>query len=131
MIRFGERLLFVDLGATAISNSGEGQLIGAELAGCRIVIEVKEFRSRSVISDLEQAIGQYSLYQLLLNKVDPEREIFLAISSKTYNEIFNEPIGKVVIRDLPLKLVVINLELSEVEQWIPSNPIEKSSNESS
>ncbi len=65
MIAYGERFLFVDLGA-------ESGLIGAEQGGDRIAIEIKELRGRSVIAELEQAIGQYVLYQLLLAQVDPD-----------------------------------------------------------
>lgn len=59
------------------------------------------------------------LYRLLLNKVDPRREIYLAISDITYKEIFNEPIGEVVIRDLPMQLLVVDVEKVEVKLWIP------------
>ena len=116
VISYGERFLFVDLGA-------ESQFMGAEQGGCRIAIEIKELRGRSVIAELEQAIGQYVLYQLLLTQVDPDRIIYLAVTTQTYDDLFQEPIGKLVLRDLPLKLVVVDIELQEVSQWIP-NPFE-------
>ena len=112
VISYGDRFLFVDLGI-------EGQFIGAERQDSRIAVEIKEFRGRSAIADLEQAIGQYVLYRLLLNKVDPRREIYLAISDVTYKEIFNEPIGEVVIRDLPMQLLVVDVEKVKVKLWIP------------
>ena len=55
MISYGDRFKFVDLGI-------EGRFIGAEREDSRIAIEIKEFRGRSAIADLEQAIGQYVLY---------------------------------------------------------------------
>ncbi len=75
-----------------------------------------------LIVDLEQAIGQYSLYRILLNQIDPERDLYLAISEATYNDIFDEPIGKLAIAEIPLKLVIVNLSTKEITQWIPSNP---------
>jgi len=57
VISYGERFLFVDLGI-------ERQLIGARLGNYRVAVEVKELRGRSVIVELEQAIGQYMLYKL-------------------------------------------------------------------
>jgi hypothetical protein len=127
VISYGERFLFVDLGAKESEGLKEiqRQFLGAERDNSRIAIEIKEFRGKSVIADLQQVIGQYVLYRLLLTKVDPEREIYLAITDLTYNEIFSEPIGKVVISDLPLKLLVIDLERAEVKQWIPSHMTEK------
>jgi hypothetical protein len=127
VISYGERFLFVDIGARESEGLEQiqGQLLGAERDNSHIAIEIKEFRGKSVIADLEQAIGQYVLYRLLLAKVDPEREIYLAIADLTYNEIFSEPIGKVVISDLPLKLLVVALERAEVKQWIPPRMTEK------
>lgn len=96
IISYGERFLFIDLGATElISTDG---IIGAVRGEQKIAIEIKNFRSKSPIVDLEQAIGQYILYQLLLKQVDPERTIYLAITDKMNEEIFREPIGQLVIR---------------------------------
>ena len=121
VISYGERFLFVDLGAVEVSQAGE--LIGAQRQGRRIAVEIKELRGPSVIADLEQAIGQYVLYRLLLNKIDPERELYLAVSVIVYDEIFSEPLGELVINELPLQLLVIALDSSEVQQWIPPRPI--------
>jgi XisH protein len=112
VISYGDRFLFIDLGAVS-------RFIGAERDGQRLAIEIKGLRGRSAIAELEQAIGQYVLYQLLLRVVDPERTIYLAISIQTYEEIFQEPIGQLVIQDLPLNLLVVDTRLNEVNQWIP------------
>ena len=119
VISYGERFLFVDLGASS--------MIGIKQGTKDIAIEIKEFRGQSQIADLEQAIGQYTLYRLLLNQVDPEREVYLAIPEETYNDIFSEPIGKLAIAQLSLKLVIVNLAKQEISQWIPARPIKKSS----
>jgi XisH protein len=65
VISYGDHFLFIDLGMTS-------RFIGAERSGKRLAIEIKELRGRSVIAELEQAIGQYVLYRLLLTQVDPE-----------------------------------------------------------
>ena len=119
VISYGERFLFVDLGASS--------MIGIRQGTKDIAIEIKEFRGQSQIADLEKAIGQYTLYRLLLNQVDPEREVYLAIPEETYNDIFSEPIGKLAIAQLSLKLVIVNLAKQEISQWIPARPIKKSS----
>ncbi|MDJ1178219.1 element excision factor XisH family protein [Roseofilum sp. BLCC_M91] len=104
--------MFVDLGIT-------GQFIGAERGNYRIAIEIKELRGKSPMVELEQAMGQYTLYRLLLAQVDPERSLYLAVSTQVYKELFQEPIGKLVIRDLPLNLLIVDVETVEVKQWIP------------
>lgn len=128
VISYGERFLFVDLAATESSTLDHlaGRFIGAEYQNSRIAIEIKEFRGPSVIANLEQAIGQYILYQLLLKQVDPERPVYLAVPDITYYALFSEPIGELVIAEIPLKLIIIDLQKAEVKQWIPARPIEKS-----
>ena len=127
VISYGDRFLFIDLAATLAStvNQAQGSFIGATKENQRIAIEIKDFRGQSVIADLEQAIGQYTLYQLLLSRIEPERELYLAITDTIYSNIFNEPIGELVITEMPLKLIIINLKTVEVIQWIPARPIEK------
>lgn len=41
------------------------------------------------------------------------------------NDIFYEPIGKLAIAEIPLKLVIVDVNTKEITQWIPSNPIKQ------
>ena len=84
VITYGERFLFVNLGAEDTQATQEvfGDFIGAVRANLRIAVEIKELRGQSVIVELEQAIGQYVLYRLLLNRIEPERSVYLAIPDK-------------------------------------------------
>ena len=124
VISYGSRFLFLDLAADK-TNTFTGSLISAEQGNAKIAVEIKELQGKSIIFALEQAIGQYSLYQLLLKHTDHDRKIYLAVSSKTYEEFFQEPIGKIIISDLPVRLVVVDLDREEVTLWIPNKPTEK------
>lgn len=115
VISYGERFLFVDLAA---SHTSAGEFIGAQRKDQKIAVEIKEFRGKSAVHSLEQAIGQYVLYQLLLKQIDPKRRIYLAISNIAYDEIFSEPIGELVINELPMDLIVIDMQARQVKQWI-------------
>lgn len=128
VIAYGERFLFVDLAAEELqaSKAFSGNFIGARQANVCIAVEIKELRGHSVIVELEQAIGQYVLYGLLLNRIDPDRKVYLAIPEKAYQELFTEAIGELVISDLPLRLVVIDMKNAEVKKWIPARPTEPS-----
>ncbi len=118
VIAYGERFLFIDLGATEIGLLSA--IVGASRSNERIAIEIKTFRSASLITELQQAIGQYQLYFLLLQEVDPDRTLYLAISEDVHHNFFREPIGQLVIKNLPLNLIVVNLEKEEIIQWIRS-----------
>jgi hypothetical protein len=120
VISYGERFLFIDLAARLdVLNGIAGRFIGARRDSSRIAVEIKEFRGNSAIADLEQAIGQYVLYRLLLEQVDPDRELYLTVTDKTFEGIFSEPIGELVIRQLPMKLLIVDVEAVEVKRWIP------------
>ena len=127
VISYGEKFLFIDLGAKDRINieKAQSQLIGVEKDNVKIAIEIKSFRNQSPLVDLEQAIGQYILYKIILKQVDPTRIIYLAITQETYNEIFDEPIGQLVIQELQLNLIIIDIIQLEIKQWIPKRPIEK------
>jgi hypothetical protein len=120
IISYGKRNLFVDFGAIEAPTHGEtkGIIIGAQQEDRRIAVEVKEFRGKSPMADLEQAIGQYVLYRLLLNKIEPKRELYLAVIDVVYEQVFSTPIGEVVINDLPLRLIVVDSKTVEVKEWI-------------
>ncbi|MGK7945857.1 MAG: XisH family protein [Microcystaceae cyanobacterium] len=111
MIRWGKRDLYIDLGAQ--------KLIAAEKNNQKIAIEIKSFVSKSPINDLEKALGQYILYYDLLAKLQPERILYLAISQETYIDVFEDPIGQVLLENQRLKLLVFNEIKEIILQWIP------------
>jgi hypothetical protein len=49
--------------------------------------------SFSQVSDLETALGQYIVYLNILEEVENDRLLYLAIRQATYQEIFSEAIG--------------------------------------
>jgi hypothetical protein len=93
-LKIGQRTLNVDLGAE--------KLFAAEKEGRKIAVEVKSFVSASPVNDLEEAVGQYIIYEDILERLEPERIIYLAIRAEVYAQIFSEPIGQLLLekRDL-------------------------------
>ncbi|MFE1744778.1 element excision factor XisH family protein [Coleofasciculus sp. H7-2] len=82
-------------------------------------LKSRSFEATRQLLTQEQAIGQYVLYRLLLEQVDPDRELYLAVADTTFDGIFSEPIGELVRRELPMKLLIVDLEAQEVKRWIP------------
>ncbi len=89
ILTIGKKDLFVDLGAK--------KLISAEKGERKIAVEIKSFIGVSLVNDLEKALGQYTLYLDILADKEPERLLYLAIRAKTFAEIFEEPIGKILL----------------------------------
>lgn len=108
------RNLFVDLGAE--------RLIAAERGVERIAIEVKSFRSASDMKDLEDAVGQFVVYEHLLTRYDPNRILYLAVPDNVRASIFEEEAGAVLIEDRVIRLFTFNPNQEVIVQWIPKTP---------
>ena len=102
--------LFVDLGAE--------RLIGAEKGVKKIAIEIKSFRSPSDMKDLEEAVGQFVLYEHLLTRYEPERKLYLAVPEDIRKSVFEEEAGQVLIEDKILRLLTFDTTKEEVVKWI-------------
>lgn len=110
ILSIGKKDLFVDLGAE--------KLIAAEKEHQKIAVEIKSFIGNSQVNDLENALGQYILYyQVLLEKED-KRVLYLAIKKSAYEEIFEEPIGKILLKRKIINLVVFDEKKEEIIKWI-------------
>jgi hypothetical protein len=103
--------LFIDLGAE--------RLIAAERGLEKIAIEVKSFRSASDMKDLEDAVGQFVLYEHLLTRYDPNRTLYLAIPDAVRVSIFEEEAGAVLIEDQVIRLFTFSPTQEVIVQWIP------------
>jgi hypothetical protein len=111
-LQIGKRNLSVDLGA-------ERSLIGAEKDVRRIAVEIKTFGSASPVSDLQQAVGQYSMYESVLARMQPDRELYLAISREARNTIFGEELGRLMLAEYIHRIVCIDIESEEILEWNP------------
>lgn len=109
-IEYEEIMVFADLAAE--------RLLAAERAERMIVIEIKSFVGRSPVHDLEVALGQYALYQGLLEVTAPERKLYLAISDTVHAELFGQKAVQLVVRRFQLSLIVVNVNAEEIVTWI-------------
>ncbi|HAG81883.1 MAG TPA: fatty-acid synthase [Cyanobacteria bacterium UBA12227] len=110
-LRWGKKDMYVDLGAR--------QLLAAEREERKIAVEIKSFVSNSEIEDLKNAVGQFVLYRSVMRKTDPERILYLAVRDITFNSLFEEPVGQLLIADENLKLIVFEAQNEVIVQWIP------------
>ncbi len=113
-LRWGTKDMYVDLGAQ--------RFLGAEKGDRKIAVEVKSFRSPSLMDALEKSIGQFILYDDVLERVEPDRTLYLAVSADVYHELFEEPVGQLLLSKGRLRLLVVSTEAEEIEQWTPRPP---------
>ena len=67
---------------------------------------------------LEEAVGQYEIYRLLLAATDPERALYMAVSGGTYRGVLADQFGQFVVSGLNLHLVVFDEQQERIVQWI-------------
>ena len=103
--------LFIDLRAE--------RLLAAEKDQQKIAVEIKSFTGPSDMADLERALGQYVLYHDVLAERESERMLYLAIPEETWLELFEEPIGQLLLKNKRARLLVFDPLQEEVRRWIP------------
>ena len=112
---------FVDLAGVHHIADTSTALLGCHREDHKIAVEVKEFRG-SIIRSFQQAIGQYTLYRLLLSDFEPDRELYMAVTNTVYDNVFDRPIGQLVLRGVPINLIVVDAAIEEIQQWIKPTP---------
>lgn len=110
ILKWGAKDLFIDLGAE--------KFLAAEKQGRKIAVEVKSFVGLSEVEDLKNAVGQFVLYHDILSRVEPDRELYLAVRDVTFVAIFDEPIGKILLENQRIRLIVFDANMEVIRQWI-------------
>jgi hypothetical protein len=75
------------------------------------------FGSASPISELEKAIGQYGLYRSLLRRLEPDRELFLAVAEDIYVDFLQQSAVQEVLTDHQIRLLVFEPLREEIVTW--------------
>ncbi|MDZ4769790.1 MAG: element excision factor XisH family protein [Chloroflexota bacterium] len=110
------RKLYVDIGAE--------KLLFAERQQKKIAVEIKSFIGVSDLVALYQAVGQYTLYKLALEKLQPDRVLYLAVTDLVFTKIFQLDIGSVLIENNSLSMVTFNVDSEEIVEWLHTNQTE-------
>ncbi len=101
--------LAIDLGAE--------RMIAAEREYEEIAVEIKSFINSSQVADLEDAIGQYEIYDIFLKRQAPTRKLYLAIPHHAWVNIFSREVGQITVKELGIHLIIYFLSDKEPLQW--------------
>jgi hypothetical protein len=111
LIPYGDRRRFIDRGA-------ERPTIGAERGSERSAVEIASFVADSPVRDLQEAVGQFVVYRALLAQTEPERTLFLAVSTGVQDSVLSEPLGQLVAADVRLRVLVFDPHQQKEVRWI-------------
>jgi hypothetical protein len=88
--------------------------------GRRIIVEIKCFlESRTELTEVYRAFGQYLIYRAALELDEKTVPLYLAVPLSSYLTVFQCAIVQKAMRDANIRLVVIDLTTEEVVTWIP------------
>ena len=108
-IEYGSEDMYVDLGAE--------RLLAAQKNSQKIAVEIKSFAGTSTITELHNALGQYQVYLAVLEKTDPDRQLFLALSESSYHELSAMSTFELVVNRFGVALLVVSVDIEEIFQW--------------
>ena len=108
-IEYGLEDMYVDLGAE--------RLLGAQKDSEKIAVEIKSFAGTSTITELHNALGQYQVYLAVLEKIDPDRKLFLALSESSYQELSSMSTFELVTTRFGVALLVVSVDIEEIFEW--------------
>ena len=110
-LSWGGKDMYVDLGAE--------RLLAAEKGQRRIAVEVQSFLSDSIMEDLEKALGQFIPYRTVLAKLDPDRVLYLAVPNDVARDLFEEPLGRLLVESNLAQVIGFDPQAEVLVQWIP------------
>src|SRR4051794_7128180 len=94
--------------SVSIDLAGE-RLLGAERGADRIAIEVKSLAGKSRVRAFRDALGQYDLYRMILEDLEPQRKLYIATSDIAYSGLFGTRAIQRLMAKKPLPLVIVRL----------------------
>lgn len=113
-IEYGGKDAYVDLAA---ERAQLDVVLAAERGTTAIAVEIKTFTGLSVLTDLQQAIGQYLLYRTWMRQTDPQRLLYLAVDEETATGVFAQEFGRIIADDVQIRLIVVDIDAERIREW--------------
>jgi hypothetical protein len=80
--------------------------------------EIKCFSgAQSRTTDLYIAVGQYILYQAVLDQIQDTTPLYLAIPDTIYHDVFDASV-RYAMHNHRIRLLIVDLAAERVVQWI-------------
>jgi hypothetical protein len=94
------------------------QLLAAEREGRKIAVEIKSFISSSNVSEFHTALGQFLNYRDALEKIEPERQLYMAVRLPIYESFFQRRFIASAVQRYELRLVIYDVQQEVIHQWL-------------
>lgn len=97
---------------------GAERILAAEKRGEKIAVEVKSFLNDSALADFHTALGQFLNYRLVLEEIEPDRILYLAVPNAAYQSFFQRELPKASVKRHQVKIIVYDPVQEEIYKWI-------------
>ena len=94
------------------------QVLAAEREDQRIAVEIKSFISPSNVSEFHTALGQFLNYRDALEKIEPSRQLYLAVRLSIYESFFQRRFIMSAVERYQLRLVIYDVQREDIHQWL-------------
>ena len=108
-VDYGDVQMQIDLGAERLLAATKDKTI--------IAVEIKSFVRPSAISEFHTAVGQYLNYRRALRAQEPNRILYLAVPSQTYDEFFRLRFIEEGIEEYQICLIIYDVEDRRIVKW--------------
>jgi hypothetical protein len=110
LIRIANTIIYADMSLEQHSNGDSKEII---------VVEVKCFTNpKHDLDNFYVAIGQYQVYRSAVETYQNFVPVYLALPQEAYNRLTQKPLFGTLLRQIDVKLVIINLITERVIEWI-------------
>ncbi len=94
------------------------RIIAATNGKEKIAVEIKSFLGTSTLTDFYHALGQFMLYLRALKSKEPDRVLFLAMPTTTYEELKRDVFIYPDYEDLNHKIIIYETDKISKLIWI-------------
>lgn len=96
---------------------GAEKLLAAEKESEKIAVEIKSFTKSSLLYEFHSVLGQYMVYLYGLQKLAPERTLYLAIPLFAQKKIEKIPPLMEMIESFKLNVICFDEENKNIVSW--------------
>lgn len=96
---------------------GAERILAAEKGNEKIAVEVKSFLQASFSHEFHSVLGQYLVYLQGLEKIEPERNLFLAIPFYAYLKLKEHALLLEIIEKFNVQFLVFDEENKIITSW--------------
>ena len=96
---------------------GAEKLLAAEKGNTKIAVEVKSLLKSSLLNEFHTVLGQYFVYHYGLQKIEPDRILYLALPASAKAKLEKIPPLLEMINDFQIKIIYFNTQSETIEEW--------------